>query len=623
MTTRTSPRFSSARATLVVVLTLAAVAAAAWGVSATIERRVLGDLASRQKAALDFHVASLEGFLDKYRILPPLIARHPDVIDGFGPDEAMKDAARATRIVDTVAGMTGAEDVRFLTPDGRTLAGSGVRTEGAEFAGVADAPFFRAALEGRLGRALLVLPSERRHSSYLFAAPVRDGVAVVGVVVVQVSLEPVERAWALSKDPVVVTDGAGRIVLTNRPVWRGRLLSDVETPMSGIAGFRPFTRGARPAAQSGEAESNGVVQDRSEPVLWRLPDEDGRTKRYLEAAAFLPLYGWTLHIYADTALAVVEAANAFLLTVLIGLVVTGVVWLFVERRRRLVRQIRLDRATALRLERRVRDRTRDLTAANERLAAEIGERQAAEEQLRRAQADLVQAAKLAALGQMSAALSHEFNQPLAAIRSYADNSVLLLDRDRTDEARANLGRIARLVDRLAELSKHLKTFARKPGTTSRPVRVATVLDEALMLLSPKLKRGSVPVEVRNGAEDLVVEAGQVRLEQVIMNLVANAVDAVAGVEDPRVVVSIERDGDEGVIAVADNGPGIAEDNLARIFDPFFSTKDVGEGLGLGLAIADKIVRDFGGTLQAENGAAGGARFTVRLPLAHEAQAAAE
>ncbi|PLX35981.1 MAG: sensor histidine kinase [Hyphomicrobiales bacterium] len=618
MSRRSSSRARHLPVPLIVAAMLIAVAAAAWGVALYVERGVLREIDARQGATRDFHVASLEGFLDKYRILPPLIARHPDVVDGFDGN----DPLRAARIVDTVAGMTGAEDVRFLTPQGETLAGSGARTGAGGFADIHRAPFFLAALEGRLGRAFLKRPSAR-HGSYLFAAPVRDGTTVVGVVVVQVSLEAVEQAWVLSKDPVVVTDAGGRIVLTNRARWRGQGLGDIENEGSANRVAAPVVSMETATSDPAAAAAPMPAESPDGFTLVRLREDDGSVKRYLEASAFLPLYGWTLHVYADTALATIEAANAFLVVLLVGIVLVAIVWMLMERRRRFVRQMRLDKANALRLERRVRDRTRDLRAANERLAAEIGEREATEVKLRQAQAELVQAAKLAALGQMSAALSHEFNQPLAAIRSYADNAGLLLDLERTAEVRDNLGRIASLVDRLAGLSKHLKTFARKPGNTTKPVKVSAVLDEALMLLAPKLKRSEVALDVHHEVADVVVQAGQVRLEQVLMNLIANGVDAARGSAGATVRVTVGAEGDEGVIVVSDTGPGIAEDKIDQIFDPFFTTKDVGEGLGLGLSIAYKIVHDFGGALLAENADEGGARFTVRLPLAADLRDAAE
>ncbi len=594
---------------LVVLAGLFATAVGAFATGFITERFYLSDLTERTRLELDSHTVSLEGFLDKYRILPPLIARHPDVITSFRDGFDVAGLATAQQIVETTTGMTGADGMLFVRIDGTVLVANrpGRPSPGDS---IATMPHFKAAMQGRLGRHLEFDEIEKR-GYYLFAAPVRNGDEIIGVVVARVALENVEQAWALSKDPVIITDPAGTVVVANRRNWRGR---NLRKPTISTSGHRA-------------AEVPPVItapEEREGPFSFvRLADEKGVQKRYLEETAFLPLYGWRLRVYADTALARAQMINMVLAALLVGLIATAVVGLLVERRRRLAQQMRVDRAASLRLERRVRDRTRELTHSNKRLAEEVGEREATEEELRRTQSELIQAAKLAALGQMSAALSHEFNQPLAAIRSYADNATLLIDRDRKTDASQNLQRITALVDRLAGLSRHLKTFARKPGTTTRPVPVAPVIGETLMLLSPRLNKAGIDVDVIYDDKDVVVDAGQVRLEQVVMNLIGNAADAVAERPDPMVAVRVGRDDDHGLIEVCDNGPGVAEDVLPNVFDPFYTTKDVGEGLGLGLSIAYKIVRDFKGTIGAANRPKGGAVFTVRLPLAEPVHRAAE
>ena len=260
------------------------------------------------------------------------------------------------------------------------------------------------------------------------------------------------------------------------------------------------------------------------------------------------------------------------------------------------------------------ERTADLTAANVQLEREIAEREAAEAELRRAQDDLIQAGKLAALGQMSAALSHEFNQPLAAIRSYADNAQLLIERNREAEACGNLRLIKDLTARMAEISKHLMTFARKPRSELRPVALAEVLDETLDFLRIRLERAGAEVAVDQPDRSLAVRAGRVRLQHVILNLVANALDAMRDNPRPRLEIAVREKDGRVAISLRDHGPGIPEDQLGRIFDPFFTTKDVGEGLGLGLSISYNIVKDFDGSLRAENHPEGGAVFTIELPL---------
>ena len=279
-------------------------------------------------------------------------------------------------------------------------------------------------------------------------------------------------------------------------------------------------------------------------------------------------------------------------------------------------RIERQRSAQAELEARVQDRTRDLDAANALLRAEVEERRATEARLRRTQAELVQAGKLAALGQMSAALSHEFNQPLAAVKAFADNAGTFLARGRLAEARDNVGRISAMADRMAAISKHLRNFARRPQDKTGPIPVAAVIDDALELMAPRLQASAARIDYEAPGPDLWVMGGRVRLQQVIVNLISNALDAMERQEAKDIGIRVETDGTatEGTcaISVRDRGHGLSEAALAQAFDPFFTTKDPGKGMGLGLSISYNIIRDFDGTLSAANAADGGAVFTVTL-----------
>jgi two-component system C4-dicarboxylate transport sensor histidine kinase DctB len=226
--------------------------------------------------------------------------------------------------------------------------------------------------------------------------------------------------------------------------------------------------------------------------------------------------------------------------------------------------------------------------------------------------DLIQAAKLAALGQMAAGLSHELNQPLAAIRSHAHNSALLLERGQPEEARKAIGRIQALTTRAADLIAHLRRFARKPGVVLSPVAVGDTIETALSLFGPRFDAERVTLKRDLPAGRLHVHAEEIRLEQVLVNLVANALDAVSGIEDATIVIGARRNGHKIEIWVEDSGPGIDRAHLERIFDPFFTTKPVGSGLGLGLSLSYNIIKDLGGTLAVAETGPGGTRFLITL-----------
>jgi len=249
---------------------------------------------------------------------------------------------------------------------------------------------------------------------------------------------------------------------------------------------------------------------------------------------------------------------------------------------------------------------------------ELGDLARALAVFRQTRDDLVQAAKLAALGQMAAGISHELNQPLAAIRSHAHNSAILMERGRLEEARASLERIQGLTARMAELIGHLKRFARRPASTLEPVDLKAVVEGALSLFAQRIDEEQVEVRLAFPEGSVVVEAEEIRLEQVIVNLVSNALDALRGREERRIEISVQAKDGRVLLRVSDTGAGIDAAAREAIFDPFFTTKPVGLGLGLGLSMSYNIVKDFGGALSLAETGPDGTTFVVDLAAAGRA-----
>lgn len=577
-----------------VVATLVGGTGVVWVTGTTSLGFFLGEVRTRATANLAVQAAVLEGLLDKFRLMAPLLARSPEIARIV----VEKDEDAGNQLAAVAAGMAGAEEVWLLSVAGDLIATSNKERNINRTAGlIPDA--FEDALRGQLGRELLP-GSSSKPASYVFASQVRSGERVTGVLAVRVSLAYVEQAWALSKDPIVAVDSQGQVVVTNVPDWRSKKLE-------GLVG----------------AETPGLVSTTATPADFNRLADRGISRSRMDLAAPLPVLGWRVMIFADTTEARRQSARAMVIALLMCVIVLGFIWIWLSRREEFSRRQRLDKAAALRLERRVRTRTAELSAANSRLEQEVRDREQAEAELRQTQAELVQAAKLATLGKMSAALSHEYNQPLAAIRSDAEVAEMLIARGMPEKALANLTRIGGMVGRMAEIARTLKGFTRRSGTDIKPVSLRQVIDEALLLLMPQIKQSGVLLETELPEADIIVAAGQIRLEQVVVNLMSNALDAVKGRTGACVRLAlVEMDG-YAVLSVSDNGPGIAEDVLPQIFDPFFTTKEVGAGLGLGLSIAYKIVHDFSGTLTAVNGDTGGACFVMRLPVAGTATLAAE
>ncbi len=266
------------------------------------------------------------------------------------------------------------------------------------------------------------------------------------------------------------------------------------------------------------------------------------------------------------------------------------------------------------LEQKVRKRTRELTEINARLRAEIDERRRTEEELRATQEGLIQAGKLAAIGQMAAGITHEINQPLSAIQMYADNALVFLDRGHVQDVRANLRNITELTGKMAEITRQLKTFARKSPGREVPVPIVQVLRNALVLLENRVKKLNACVKCNPAVwdDDLMVWGDPIRLEQVMVNILKNSLDAVAGSSVREISITLQEFQEKVVIHIRDTGDGIDPRDLNRLFEPFFSNRKDGKGLGLGLSLSLGIVKDFGGMIRMGNHPDGGAMATIEL-----------
>jgi two-component system C4-dicarboxylate transport sensor histidine kinase DctB len=262
----------------------------------------------------------------------------------------------------------------------------------------------------------------------------------------------------------------------------------------------------------------------------------------------------------------------------------------------------------------------ELRALNARLQREIAERRRVQENLAVAEQTLAQSSKLAALGEMSAAVSHELNQPLAAMKTYLAGARLLLKRNRPEEAVGSFQRIDDLIERMGAITRQLKSYARQGGGEFQPVDMGNALSSALSMMEPQLRQRQVKIDRAIPSEPVLVMGDSIRIEQVMINLLRNALDATRDVPNAEISILLAK-GETAILTVRDNGPGI--EDLDSLFEPFYTTKQPGDGVGLGLAISSGIVNDLGGRLTARNAAAGGAVFEVQLPIYTEETRAAE
>ncbi len=522
---------------------------------------------------LNVQIESLNGLLNKFRSLPPILSRQQDVIDLFRADFPR---AKIRDKLTQLAYFSGARDVALYSLDGGYYASAREVFPTSLRASKDSEQLLIAPTESRLGRATLLFETGDR--LYGFSSLVGGVNQPVGIVVFFVDLSTIENAWALSRLPIFVTNQNDQIILSNVAEWRGKYLKDaivIETASPQVY-FEKELRDAEPIVKP------------------------------------LTLLEWDMHVLGLTPTLNKTKRYAVLLSFLVTITVALALILFVRRRDAAIQAERLERANALRLERLVQRRTRDLNDSNISLQKEIDERKLAEERLIKAQEEVVRAAKLAAIGQMSATLSHEYNQPLAAIGTYAENAEKFLELQKPDRASENLGLIRQQVERMGALSRTLLGFARKPDSESHPVSLHAVIDESVLLCSPRARKSTVELQIEKPAHPLFVLGGKIRLTQVFVNLITNAIDATASRDDALVRVRVSESNNQVIVEIADNGFGIDPEIAQQIFEPFFTTKEAGVGLGIGLSIVSDLVREFGGTIAVSESDLGGASFRVSL-----------
>lgn len=541
---------------------------------------------------------SLEQELQRAELVPYVVSFSPRVQRLLADPDSQGLREDVSRYLSHINAETGAALLFLMDVEGRVIASSNWEAPSSLVGhDYGFRPYFRDALAGGVGRFYGVGMVTRRPGAYIARPVYLDGL-VSGVVVIKQELDSMESMWALGGSQVVVADSDGVVVLSSRGDWR---YSTVR-PLSDEA------RRRRAAAQQYLAETLLPLS-----VSWQSSERisvEGRD--YLLRHDNIARMGWQMGVMEDLG---GLRRQAWLTGSVAGFALLALTLAALYLRQRLLR-LRERLAAQATLERTVAERTTELANANLRLQEEIGERCQAEAVLRETQAELLRAGKLAALGQMAASVAHELAQPLAALRGFTDNTRLFLERRRYLEVDANLGRILAQTDKLGLLTSQLKLFA-----TRRPVagycKLAALrpsLDAALALhlrAAGACLHWDVP-------EHCPVPLEPLALEQMLGNLLRNAIDAVRGQPRRDICVSARVEPGWLRLQVSDSGIGLPPGNPAQVFEPFYSTKGYGDGLGLGLAIAAGIVRDAGGDIAASPMNDGGACFTVSLPLDEDA-----
>ncbi|MFO1129510.1 MAG: ATP-binding protein [Rhodospirillales bacterium] len=613
-------------------------------VGQVVERAQVTLIHEQGKLRLERYRDLLGGELSKYNYLPNLVPLDERVIELLANPGEPGLTAEVNGFLKTVNQEAGSSALYLVDPAGTVIATSNW-DEPISFSGIdlSYRPYVFNAL--RDGEAEFYgIGTTSGEPGYYFARRIDIAGEPKGVAVVKVAINRVENPWGLGADPAMVVDEYGVIILTSNPAWRYRAMNQVAP--EDLEKARASRKYARMELNPLGLQVKERLSDGSSVVSvpWDATGGGSQRALFLAEEGELARSGWKIIVlsHLDGANILVRAAQ-----IVVALVIGTIFLLFLylsarqrSMRLRLAAKEALERANA-ELERNVAERTAELSAANASLRQEVAERERTEIVLREAQDGLVHAGKLAVIGQMAAGMTHELNQPVAALRTLADNALLLLDRDRPDAVRGNLEMIGRTIERMGKITSQLKSFARKSSGRPEPAPIRACLDHALALVETRLARQKIDV-IRSGAQpELTALCDPTRLEQVFINLLGNAIDALSSGPpraDPplpagtpgrgRIDIDVgtvpgeEQSARRVRIRFRDNGPGLPPEVLARMFEPFFTTKPAGIGLGLGLTISDGILREFGGNLSARNHPDGGAEFVVEVPEAVPAAVAA-
>lgn len=564
---------------LMFLLILLAVAVV-WWTNRLLTERFTASTRSRAEVRLALYSGNILSELQRNQIVPQLLARDPTLIGALNSSDFSQSSQRLIEYRDEI----GAAALMLLDAQGRTVAATDRSLLGSNHRSAAY--YVEALRSSDTVFTTNLLETGGRIFSY--SRKIETQGSLIGVIVVEVDLKKFEAAWAGFTDAVVVTNSEGLIILSTESRWRGQTEAEALAIRSAP---NAIERAIRATADWGALP----------------PDAYLAGEAVMRQETRIGFQGWRMASFTTFA-GVRERVNSVIALEIMGFAILMTLVFYAMSRKATSRLVFFQRESA------------ELRALNAALQREIAEREKVERNLEVAEQTIQQSSKLAILGEMSAAVSHELNQPLAAMKTYLAGAKLLLQRRRPDEALSSFQRIDDLIERMGAITRQLKSYARKGGDAFESFDARASVSSALAMMEPQLRQRDMAIAASLPRDPVIIEADRIRLEQVLINLLRNAIDATKSTPEPEVKIILSV-ADEVLITVRDNGHGI--EDLENLFEPFYTTKAPGDGVGLGLAISSGIVNDLGGRLTARNGRQGGAVFEIILPLAQQSSQAAE
>jgi len=565
---------------IAILLLIAIAVGVVWVTNSLLTERFTESTRNRAQVRMTLYAGNLISELKRSSIVPQLLARDPTLIGALNSQDFAQSSQRLISYIDEI----GAASLLLLDNSGRVVAASDRSLIGANHR--SDAYFVNAVRSN--DTIFTVTKDDNGAVMFTYSRKMEYAGSPIGVIVVEVDLKQFQNSWAGISDAVFISNSEGEILLATEPQWRGLHEEEalqMRSPSAAIQRSIQTTTDWVSLTTSANLLGSGVMRQE----------------------ARIPFQGWKMTSFTTYA-SVRQRVNGVLALEIMGFAILLALTFFFLSRKAQVQSRFFQRESA------------ELRQLNQRLQREIAEREKAEKNLQVAEQTLAQSSKLAALGEMSAAVSHELNQPLAAMKTYLAGARLLLRRKRPEEAVSSFQRIDDLIERMGAITKQLKSYARKGGDAFAPLDMRDAVNSALSMMEPQLKRRHVEITKTMPREAVMVLGDRVRVEQVIINLFRNALDATKTVKDPQIDILLAA-GETALLTIRDNGAGI--EDLDSLFEPFYTTKQAGDGVGLGLAISSGIVNDLGGRLTARNATVGGAVFEVQLPILLDETEAAE
>lgn len=557
-------------------------------------------------------VSYIDNILARFDRVPSVLSTQPVLAQAllFPNDQAK--LSKLNHLLADVSTMTQASDIYLIDKNGMTIGASNWQSP-TSFIGMnfVFRPYFQNALNGQLSHYYAVGLSNGKRGFY-YAHPVLIDKEIIGVIALKISIADIEEQYKKTvlhnsfNFLIVAPDDV--VFISDRPDWRLKTIGGLSpAKQENLMSEKRYAEQEISPLNVIDISNHYLPQNLGNKLL-EITSEQG-AEQVFALSKLMKTANWQVHLWSSVApikkqqkLLVIQSVSGYLL----------MVFLFLFANERMKNAHRLKQSQQL-LENKVKERTADLSATNAILYEEIAQRQQAQTQVNKMRDELIQSEKLALIGSMSASINHEINQPLTALRSYSENALAYQERNMADKVKNNLTLIIGLVDRLSDIVSQFNSFSKKSKGVATTVDVEMSMVAAMSIVKHQAKAANVEFTSNACSEPLHVYGDAIRFEQVLVNLLSNAIQALSDQKDKKIMITISEIKQRVIIEIRDNGPGILVDNIDRVFEAFFTTKD-NFGLGLGLSISHRIIESMQGQLNVSNHPDGGAIFTISLPV---------